>query len=178
MQLGSLLRSSRRRGPDVWEFRYRERPHNGRRIYRRMKVGTVREFRTEASVRKGITGLIREINFGDVRVQATTMTVAELVEHYRQRELIQDNTWKSYSTKRGYESYLKNWIVPHWGDYKLPDVKTIEVETWLRNLSLAKSSSAKIRNIFSVLFNHACRYDLFGRNPITLVRHSAKRRDS
>jgi hypothetical protein len=39
-----------------------------------MKVGTVREFRTEASVRKGITGL---------------------------------------------------------GNYKLPDVKTIEVETWL-----------------------------------------------
>ena len=82
-------------------------------IYRRIKVGTVRDFRTEASVRKGITGLIREINFGDVRVQATTMTVAELVEHYRQRELASDNTWKSYSTKRGYESYLKNWIVPH-----------------------------------------------------------------
>src|SRR5258708_23420753 len=79
IQLGSLLRSSRRRGPDVWEFRYRERPQSGRRIYRRMKVGTVREFRTEASVRKGITGLIREINFGDVRGQATTMTVAELV---------------------------------------------------------------------------------------------------
>ena len=30
--------------------------------------------------------------------------------------------------------------------------------------------------VFSVLFNHACRYDLFDRNPITLVRHSAKRR--
>jgi len=104
------------------------------------------------------------------------MTVAELVEHYRQRELTSDNTWKSYSTKRGYECYLKNWIVPHWVNYKLSEVKTIEVETWLRNLSLAKSSSAKIRNIFSVLFNHACRYDLFGRNPITLVRHSAKRR--
>ena len=176
MQLGSLLRSSRRRGPDVWEFRYRERPHNGRRIYRRIKVGTAREFRTEASVRKGITGLIREINFGDVRVQATTMTGAELVEHYRQRELASDNTWKSYSTKRGYESYLKNWIVPHWGNCKVPEVKTIEVETWLRNLPLAKSRSAKIRNIFSVLFNRACRYDLFDRNPITLVRHSAKRR--
>jgi len=104
------------------------------------------------------------------------MTVAELVEHYRQRELTSDNTWKSYSTKRGYECYLKNWIVPHWGNYKLSEVKTIEVETWLRNLSLAKSSSAKIRNIFSVLFNHACRYDLFDRNPITLVRQSAKRR--
>jgi len=104
------------------------------------------------------------------------MTVAELVEHYRQRELTSDNTWRSYSTKRGYECYLKNWIVPHWGNYKLSEVKTIEVETWLRNLSLVKSSSAKIRNIFSVLFNHACRYDLFDRNPITLVRQSAKRR--
>jgi len=176
MQLGSLLRSGRRRGPDIWEFRYRDRRQNGRRIYRRIKIGTVQQFKTEAAARKGIAGLVREINFGEIRFRTTTMTVAELVEHYRQRELIQDNTWKSYSTKRGYESYLKNWIVPHWGIYKLHEIKTIEVETWLRGLSLAKSSSAKIRNIFSVLFNHACRYDLFDRNPITLVRHSAKRR--
>ncbi len=28
----------------------------------------------------------------------------------------------------------------------------------------------------SVLFNHACRYELFDRNPIHLVRQSAKRR--
>ena len=136
----------------------------------------MRQFRTAASARKGIAGLIRAINFGVVRVRATALTVGELVEHYRQRESASDKTWKSYSTKRGYKSYLKNWIVPHWGNYKLPDAKTIEVETWLRNLSLAKSSSAKIRNIFSVLFNHACRYDLFDRNPIALVRHSAKGR--
>jgi hypothetical protein len=31
------------------------------------------------------------------------------------------------------------------------------VESWLRRLPLAKSSCAKIRNILSVLFNHACR---------------------
>ena len=30
----------------------------------------------------------------------------------------------------------------------------------------------------SVLFNHACRYELFDRNPIYLVRQSAKRRRS
>jgi len=176
MQLGSLLRSGRRRGPDIWEFRYRDRRHNGRRIYRRIKIGTLQHFKTKAAARKGIAGLVREINFGEIRFRTTTMTVAELVEHYRQRELIQDNTWKSYSTKRGYESYLKNWIGPHSGKYKLHEIKTIDVETWLRGLSLAKSSSAKIRNIFSILFNHACRYDLFDRNPITLVRHSAKRR--
>ena len=88
MQLGSLLRSGRRRGLDIWEFRYRDRRHNGRRIYRRIKIGTVQQFRTEASARKGIAGLVREINFGEIRFTTTTMTVAELVEHYRQRELL------------------------------------------------------------------------------------------
>ncbi|HJY89899.1 MAG TPA: tyrosine-type recombinase/integrase, partial [Candidatus Acidoferrum sp.] len=31
-------------------------------------------------------------------------------------------------------------------------------------------------NILSVLFNHACRYELFNENPIRLVRQGAKRR--
>src|SRR6266576_2120992 len=53
----------------------------------------------------------------------------------------------------------------------LAEVRTIQVESWLRGLPLAKSSCAKIRNLMSVLFNHACRYELFDRNPIYLVRH-------
>jgi len=92
------------------------------------------------------------------------MTVAELVEHYRQRELASDDTEKANSTKRGYESYLKNWIVPHWGNcnYRTSNDRSRNVA---RNLSLAKSSSAKIRNILSVLFNHACRYDSLRPKP-------------
>ena len=43
---------------------------------------------------------------------------------------------------------------------------------------MAKSSCAKIRNLMSLLFNHACRCELFDRNPIHLVRQSAKRRTS
>jgi integrase len=43
---------------------------------------------------------------------------------------------------------------------------------------MAKSSCAKIRNLMSLLFNHACRYELFDRNPICRVRQSAKRRTS
>ena len=38
------------------------------------------------------------------------------------------------------------------------------------------TSRAKIRNLMSVLFNHARRHDFSERNPITLVRQSAKRR--
>jgi integrase len=80
------------------------------------------------------------------------------------------------STKKCYAGYLKRWIVPKWGKYELRDIKTIEVESWLRRLPLAKSSCAKIRGVMSVLFNHARRYELFDHNPIHLVRQGAKRK--
>src|SRR5437667_5493995 len=96
------------------------------------------------------------------------MTNAEVCDHFIQRELTNDNLWRSYSTKRAYKAYLKRWIVPHWGNARLSEVRTMEVESWLRRLPLAKSSCAKIRNILSVLFNHACRHELFDGNPIRL----------
>src|SRR5262249_25073844 len=83
-----------------------------------------------------------------------------------------------YSTKRAYKAYIKRWIVPHWGSVRLSEVRTTEVESWLRSLPIAKSSCAKIRNILSVLFNHACRHELFDRNPIYLVRQGATRRSA
>jgi integrase len=43
-------------------------------------------------------------------------------------------------------------------------------------VSMIWPSRAKIRNLMSVLFNHARRHDFIERNPITLVRQSAKRR--
>lgn len=71
---------------------------------------------------------------------------------------------------------MRKWIIPRWGNYELGEVRTIEVESWLRSLPLARSSCAKIRNLMSVLFNHAWRHELFDRNPIKFVRQSAKRR--
>jgi len=113
---------------------------------------------------------------GDLPVKPAAMTIAELGEHFQYRELAQDDSWRSYSTRRNYEFNLEKWIIPRWGNYELGEVRTIEVESWLRGLPLARSSCAKIRNLMSVLFNHAWRYELFDRNPIKLVRQSAKRR--
>ena len=58
----------------------------------------------------------------------------------------------------------------------MTDVKTVAVESWLGTLPLANASKAKIRNIMSVIFTHAMRYEWLNRNPITLVRQSAKRK--
>jgi integrase len=66
-------------------------------------------------------------------------------------------------------------VVPRWGDFRLSDVRTVEVESWLRGLSLANATKAKVRNVMHSMFAHACRHELLMRNPISLVRQSAKR---
>jgi integrase len=75
------------------------------------------------------------------------MTVRQVCEHFDQRELTKDNTWRSLATKKIYKAYLKRWTIPHWGAVDVSKVRTIEVESWLRRLPLAKSSCAKIRNL-------------------------------
>jgi integrase len=176
MQHGSLIKSTRKHGPDVWQFRWSEKGHQGKRIYRKRVIGSVGEYSDAEAARRAVAGLLCEINSGERRPRPSSMTVAQLCEHFEQRELARENTWRSYSTKKTYRVYLKRWVAPYWGKYELSAIRTIQVEAWLRRLPLAKSSCAKIRNVMSVLFNHACRYEFFDRNPICLVRQSAKRR--
>jgi integrase len=49
---------------------------------------------------------------------------------------------------------------------------------WLASVQRARTTRAKIRNVMSVLFNHARQYDLFDGNSIQWVRQSAKRRSA
>lgn len=139
-------------------------------------IGTVEKYPEAESARNAVSGLISEVNWANQRPNSVAMTIAQLCGHFEQRELARSNTWRSYSTKRGYAVYLRRWVVPQWGRYELRNIRTIEVESWLRRLPLAKSSCAKIRNVMSVLFNHACRYGFFDRNPIHLVRQGAHQR--
>jgi integrase len=115
MQYGVLDRVTRARGSDVWTYRWRERGPSGRFIYRRRVIGTVKQFKNKIAARKATTGLVREINAHDLRVKFTTMTLAQLAQHYQQRELRPSNQDKNYSTKAGYDCYLRKWIVPRAG---------------------------------------------------------------
>jgi integrase len=102
------------------------------------------------------------------------MTFSQLCAHFELRELAKSNSWRSHATKQCYAVYIRRWLLPQWG--RLQDIKTIQVELWLQRLALAKSSCVKIRNLMSVIFNHACRYELFDLNPIRLVRQGSKRK--
>jgi site-specific recombinase XerD len=141
-----------------------------------MVIGSVDEFTDGSAARQRITALGLEINFNDARMNHKTLTISELVDHYRQRELKPDTVWKTHSTKVTYQGYLNKWILPRWGACALARMNAGEVETWLRSLPLARSSCAKIRNIMSVVFNHGMRHEICVRNPIRLVRQSAKRK--
>jgi len=171
-----MERLNRKRGPQVWRFRWSEIDTLGKRLYHKKIVGTVEHCPDETAVRRAAVGLLSEIN-ADVRpTSPRAFTIAQRCDHFEQRELAKENTWRSHATKKIYKAYLTRWVRPHWHKYELSEIRTIQVESWLRRLLLAKSSCAKIRNLMSVLFNHACRYELFDRNPIYLVRQSAKRR--
>jgi integrase len=176
MQQCSLIRASRKRGPDVWLLRWSDKSISGKRIYRKRSIGTVEEYSDPDTARRAVAGLIEKINANSRRIGLSSTTVSQLSNHFERIELAQSNTWRSYSTKKCYAGYLKRWVVPQWRQHALRDIKPIEVESWLRQLPLARSSSAKIRGVMSVLFNHACRYELFDGNPIHLVRQGAKRR--
>jgi hypothetical protein len=63
MQDGSVTIESRKRGPEVWCFRWREPGPDGRRIHRRIVLGTA------ASARNMAVGLKHEINNNDIRLR-------------------------------------------------------------------------------------------------------------
>jgi Site-specific recombinase XerD len=178
MQDGSVTVQRRKRGPDVWSFRWWETGSDGHRIHRRIVLGSADDLKSLASARNMAMGLRREINANDVRIRKESITLANLSSHFQQREVVNRNPRISYSTKRIYAGYLKRWIEPRWGSYALSDIRAVEAELWLKNLDLAPGSRCKIRNVMNLLFNHGRRHELCERNPIEWVRQSAKRRTS
>jgi integrase len=175
-QQGSVQREKRRSGPDVWVYRWYEVGSDGASKYRKAIVGTVLTLPTEVAALKAAHALRIDANQQTPQTESGPSTIAELVAHYRLKELAGDsNERKAFSTRDGYECYLDNWILPRWQNHKLNQVKPVAVEAWLDSIKRARGTRAKIRNIMSAVFNHAMRYEWLDANPIKLVRQSAKR---
>jgi len=100
MQDGSVTVQRRKRGPEVWCFRWREAGADDRKIQRRIVLGTVDDLKSLASVRKAVVGLRREINLNDIRIRRESITLADLSRHFQQRELVRGDTRIAYSTRK------------------------------------------------------------------------------
>jgi integrase len=175
-QQGSVQREKRLSGSDVWIYRWYETGTDGTSKYRKAIVGTVATLANETSALKAAQALRIDANQQAPHAEGGPRTVAELIAHYRLKELAGENQGrKAFSTRAAYECYLNLWILPRWGDLRIDQVKSVAVEEWLDSIKRAKGTRAKIRNIMSAIFHHAMRYEWVDRNPIKLVRQSAKR---
>jgi len=175
-QQGSVQREKRQNGPDVWIFRWRETGPDGSIKQRKAIVGTVERLTTEAAALKAAHALRIDANQQTPQTEGGPSTIAELIAHYRLKELVGENQGRrAFSTRATYECYLKFWILPRWGSHKLDQVKPVAVEEWLDGIKRARGTKAKIRNLMSAVFHHAMRYEWLDHNPIRLVRQSAKR---
>lgn len=182
-QRGYLRCVKRKKGPAKWEFLWREVGPNGELRRRTTVIGSVEKYPTEESASAAINGLRVSVNDACHRQFHKSVLVGDVVDHYIKTELRERSEWYAEATKMIYRDFLRIWIRPHWAMIDIRDVRTVAVENWLRQLRrkdgkpLSNSSKAKIRNLMSVVFNHAIRYEWLeqGKNPITLVRQSAAR---
>ncbi|AEU36486.1 tyrosine-type recombinase/integrase [Granulicella mallensis] len=175
MQRGSVIQMTRKNGPGVWQFRWSDKDLNGRRVYHRQVIGTIDQYADEAAVRHATLPLIYEVNSRSPHDHVGAITVDQLCEHFEQWEFRSSISLRSVATIKTYRGYIRRWIRPQWGSRKLDEIKATDVEAWLRSLNLARGSRSKLRSILSILFNHACRHELFDHNPIRFVRQGAKR---
>ena len=113
MQRGCMQRNSRKEGPDAWQFRWSETRLDDTRFYHKKIVDTVELYPDEGAARRAVVGLVSEINTDARPTKSRAMTVAQLCDHFEQRELSKDNTWRSHATKKIYQAYLSRWIRPH-----------------------------------------------------------------
>lgn len=109
-----------------------------------------------------------------VELEDSSLTVATLAAHYIEHEL-PESSEKAAKVIKAYKYILKNYVVPKWGEYLLPSVKAVAVESWLKTLPLANGSKAKVREVFGAAFRHAMRHELYPTNPIANVRQIRKR---
>jgi integrase len=163
---GSVVFDKRRK---TWNFLWWE---DGKR--RSKLIGTASQYRTKSSAWDAAQ-VIRNSPHKQINVGSSGPTVNTLVQLYRVEKMP-----RRIDTRRSYEVWLKNYILPKWGDCSLSDLQARPVELWLDSLALASKSKTHIRGLVSTLWDFAVwRGDMpMQRNPMELVtvKGASKRR--
>jgi hypothetical protein len=132
-QRGNLTLKKRANGPDVWEFRWRDASGT----QRSRLLGTAEQFPAERDAQSAADALRLEIN--SELPKAVPITVATLVDRYLTDDVEMGRL--AYATKASYKTYLNGWVKPKWGKHTLEQVRTMAVEQWLRDVTLAPKAN-------------------------------------
>jgi integrase len=159
---GSVVFDKRRK---TWNFLWWE---NGKR--RSKLIGTLKEFRTKGAAQRQAQSFLPDVlgqpSEGPNPVESETHTVRTLAARYERERLP-----SRHSTARMYRSWLRNHILPKWGDTLIGEVQPRPVEMWLRQLNLSPKSKSHVRGMLHLLMEFAMWSGALetSRNPIDLV---------
>ena len=156
-QFGSVVFDKRIK---TWNFLWWE---NGKR--RSKTIGTVHHFLTKASAWRAAKALRQMLE--STKIGSNAPTVKALIDKYRVEKMPSRS-----DTRRAYEVWLRNHIIPKWGNCALSDVQARPVELWLESLTLAPKSRAHIRGLLSILWDFAMWSGEIPiqRNPMEIVK--------
>ena len=166
-QYGNLTVRKRKKGPNVWQFRWME---NGR--LKSVLIGTVEKLPTEADAERAVEYLRVQINAQNPQAEFRSVTLGALIDRFM-AEYVPKRCRKL--TQSTYRSLFKNHIRPRWEGELTAKVKTMAVEEWLESYPHSRQIKSHVRNLMHTLFQAALRWEIVERNPIDLVRQSRKR---
>jgi integrase len=199
-QYGTLVLESRKRGPDVWVYRYFEL-ENGKKRRRKRIVGTQVQYPTRSAAERAAEHLRLAANAENHNHEWPTM--GGLIDRYIEEILRpcldiplggvqEDAATISYHCAMSYQSALNKWVRPRWEVYQVreferPAVRS-SVEDWLRSLwrsarnptGLAPKTVRSISNVMRLTFKFGVKWGYLQQNPIgekrvELPRGSTKR---
>jgi integrase len=114
---------------------------------RSRKLGTLAELPTKADALRRAEDVHRELH---LHVERSVPTVSKLVEQYRLEKMP-----RRHDTRRAYDVWIRNYMLPKWGGSTLSDIQARPVELWLDSLTLAPKSKVHIRGTLSLLWDFA-----------------------
>lgn len=110
---------------------------------RRSKViGSLKQFPSKARAQRAAEAILRSLETASTSVP----TVKSLVESYRKEKMPQ-----RISTRLAYEAWLRNHVIPRWGDSPITALQARPVELWLQSLTLSPKSRVHVRGLLRYL---------------------------
>jgi len=155
---GSVRYDKRRK---TWNYLWYDGP-----VRRSKRIGTKQEFPTKAAAWTAVGRLDTQqpkpqnMDKGD--------TVRSVTARYEAERMP-----SRHSTARVYRCFLKNHVLPKWGDARIQDIQPRPVELWLRELPLSPKSKTHVRSLIHGLVEFAMWAGMLdiSRNPVSLVRN-------
>ena len=162
-QSGSVRKRGKR--PPVWEGRYYEPvlvAGELKKVRRAVVLGQCSEI-TKGEAKRKFREIVRPLNEG-LYSPAQAMTFADFCAKWK-KEILENYR---PSTRDFYEATLDRWIIPHFGEWALGEIKTPDVQSFVNRFRDYSASVLKhLRATLSRIFATAVDWEYLPRNPVS-----------